>query len=116
MKLWIPENNDFATNHQWLIHNFPPKIRHVKTFLTIITYALIWLLVWNLRFSILQELVCVQWSKKLVEKDKKTRVEISARVQIQIKLKIPLHVQVRCLAFKVLVCGELRSKECRHFL
>ena len=30
VKLWIPENNDFATNHQWLIHNFPPKIRHVN--------------------------------------------------------------------------------------
>jgi len=28
VKLWIPENNDFATNHQWLIHNFPPKIRY----------------------------------------------------------------------------------------
>ena len=35
VKLWIPENNDFATNHQWLIHNFPPKIRHVKTCSTI---------------------------------------------------------------------------------
>ena len=49
VKLWIPENNDFATNHQWLIHNFPPKIRHVNLFKII--YALIWLLFFSLFYE-----------------------------------------------------------------